>query len=124
MGGKEAKPEPVPQKSMKELSRDFTKKIKKMQREFDREIFKFEQSNTKIRNDVRKMLEKGESKNNIRLVAGNIRKNQNFIKKYQRLNAQLNDVLYQIQSSATTETMVEVMKGMRDVFTSNLNFRC
>lgn len=129
MGGKQPKPEPVPQKTMKELAKEFTRKIKRMEREFDREIFKFQQSNNKIRADIRKMLEKGESKvmvwfikNNIKLVAGNVRKNENFIKKYQRLNAQLNDVLYQfllillrIQASATTETMVGVMKGMRDV---------
>lgn len=63
MGGKQPKPaEPIPEKTMKELCKEFTRKIKKMQREFDREIMKFEQSNVKIKADIRKMLEKGESK--------------------------------------------------------------
>ena len=67
------------------------------------------------------MLKNGEPRTNIRIVAAGMIKNQNFIKRYDRLDAQLANATFQLQSAATTETLVNVMKSMNEIFNMNQN---
>lgn len=80
-------PPPQKQKTVKELCKEASREIKKMQREFNREKRKLESMNKKIHKDIKKMLDKGEPRTNIRMVAQGLIKNQNFIKRYERLDA-------------------------------------
>jgi len=62
-----------------------------MQRDFTREKTKLERNNKKINRQIQTMLKKGESRANIKIVAAGIAKNNTFIKKYARLDAQLDN---------------------------------
>lgn len=55
MGQKEVKPPPVPEKTLKEMVKEMTKVVMKERRVFQRELFKIEQNEKKLRNDLEKM---------------------------------------------------------------------
>lgn len=65
------------------------------------------------------MLKKGEPRTNIRIVAAGLAKNNNHIKRYGRLDAQLDNCMFQLNQAATTETLVGVMKNMTKIFKTN-----
>jgi len=54
-----------------------------------------ESANKKVEREVKKMLDRGESRANIRLVAQNLVKNRNMMKRYDRLDAQLENAMFQ-----------------------------
>eukprot|EP00331_Platyophrya_macrostoma_P014716 CAMPEP_0176466668 /NCGR_PEP_ID=MMETSP0127-20121128/38030_1 /TAXON_ID=938130 /ORGANISM="Platyophrya macrostoma, Strain WH" /LENGTH=166 /DNA_ID=CAMNT_0017859881 /DNA_START=164 /DNA_END=664 /DNA_ORIENTATION=- len=76
-------------------------------------------NNTKIRNEIKRMVDKKEPRQNIKIVAQNLVKNNAYIQKYSRLDAQLADVEFKIQSIATTDAMVNVLKGMTNILKLN-----
>ena len=117
MGAKKSKPVPLPPPpTLKELMKKSTRSIKKMQRGFGRERRKLETANKKIERDIKKMLKKGEPRTNIRLVAQGLVKNRNFMKKYDRLDAQLGNCIFQLNSAATMEVLTTVMQDMNKIF--------
>ena len=93
------------------MVKEFTKTIRKLQREFQREINKLEMNNKKIQNEITRMVQKKEPrvkilnlkkkkkkiaiKSAMRIVAQNILKNNNYLQKYHRLDAQLSDMIFQ-----------------------------
>ena len=61
MGGKQPAPKPVEKpKTIQELTKEASRKIKRMQRNFAREKRKLETNNKRIQRDIQKMLKKGE----------------------------------------------------------------
>ena len=68
------------------------------------------------------MLEKGEPRTNIRIVAQGLVKNQNFIKRYERLDAKLGNCIFMLQQVSSTETLTNVMKEMGKIFKTSENF--
>ncbi|KRX04916.1 hypothetical protein PPERSA_06550 [Pseudocohnilembus persalinus] len=116
MGGKKSKPEPPPpQKTVKEMVKESSRSINRMRNEFKREIMKQEQTLKKQRKDLEKMIKNKDPKSHQQMVAKQIVKCQGYITKYNRLDAQLNDVLFQLNTCATTDTLVKVMTGMNNV---------
>eukprot|EP01015_Nassula_variabilis_P017354 TRINITY_DN2722_c0_g1_i1.p1 TRINITY_DN2722_c0_g1~~TRINITY_DN2722_c0_g1_i1.p1 ORF type:complete len:231 (+),score=74.26 TRINITY_DN2722_c0_g1_i1:78-770(+) len=115
MGNKPAPP-PQPQKTVKELVKESSRAINKMRREFQREMNKVEMNNNKIRFDIKKMVDRKEPRSSIRIVAQQILKNNQIVKKYQRLDAQLSNALYQLNSAATTDALVNIMKDVSKIF--------
>merc|ERR1712227_68123 len=87
MGNKPRKPQapPPPPPTIKEICKASSKKIKKMKMEFKRESRKLESANKKINRDIKKMLKKGDSRANIRIVAKGIVRNHKLIQRYNRL---------------------------------------
>eukprot|EP01015_Nassula_variabilis_P035463 TRINITY_DN8916_c0_g1_i1.p2 TRINITY_DN8916_c0_g1~~TRINITY_DN8916_c0_g1_i1.p2 ORF type:complete len:102 (-),score=36.12 TRINITY_DN8916_c0_g1_i1:5-310(-) len=71
--------------------------------------------NNKIRFDIKKMVEKKEPRSTVRIVAQQILKNNQLVKKYQRLDAQLSGALYQLNSAATTDALVGIMKDVSQI---------
>lgn len=66
------------------------------------------------------MAKKKESKSAMRILAVNIPRNNNYITRYSRLDAQMNDIMFQMNSASSTEVMVGVMKEMNTIMkTSN-----
>ena len=72
---------------MAELCKESTRTIKKMQRSFAREKRKLESNNKKIERQIKKMVKDGNPRNNIRIVAQGLVKNNNMIKRYMKLDA-------------------------------------
>lgn len=116
---KEPPPPPPPPKTVKQMVRESTRSINRMRNEFKREIMKQEQQSKKLRKDMEKMIQKKEPKQHIAMIAKQLIKCQNYTQKYNRLDAQLNDVLFQLNSCATTDTLVNVMNGMVNVMKTN-----
>lgn len=87
-----------------------------MQREFNREKRKLETANKKITNDIKKMLKKGDSRTNVRIVAQGIAKNQKLIKRYGRLSAQMDNALASLQQAQTASILCGVMNDMNKIF--------
>ncbi len=121
MGNSTPKPLPeAPKKTIKEMTKEFSKQIRKLQREFGREKGKLEMNNKKIMSDLDRMAKKKESKSAMRILAVNIPRNNNYITRYSRLDAQMNDIMFQMNSASSTEVMVGVMKEMNSIMkTSN-----
>jgi hypothetical protein len=65
------------------------------------------------------MCKKGEPRANIRIIASGIAKNNNFIKRYSRLDAQLDNCMFQLNQAATTQTLVGVMTNLNKIFKVN-----
>ena len=83
MGGSKSKPLPVaPEKSLKEMTKEFSKQIRKLQREFGREMSKLQMNNKKIMADLEKMAKNKESKQTMKILAVNIPRNNNYITRY------------------------------------------
>jgi len=118
MGNSNKKPEPPPP-TVKELVKEFQKSIRKMRSEFTRTMNQLKMNNTKITNEIKKMLAKNEPRANIRIVAAGLARNNSHLSKYQRLDAQLADVAFQLNNIATTDTMVNVMKEMTKILKVN-----
>jgi len=118
MGNSNKKPEPPPP-TVKELVKEFQKSIRKMRSEFTRTMNQLKMNNTKITNEIKKMLAKNEPRANIRIVAAGLARNNSHLAKYQRLDAQLADVAFQLNNIATTDTMVNVMKEMTKILKVN-----
>jgi len=118
MGNSNQKPEPPPP-TVKELVKEFNKSIRKMRNEFTRTQNQLKMNNTKIQNEIKRMLQRNEPRANIRIVAKGLARNTAHIGKYQKLDAQLADVQFQLQNIATTDTMVNVMKEMTKILKIN-----
>jgi hypothetical protein len=118
MGNSNEKPQPPPP-TVKELVKEFSKSIRKMRSEFTRTMNQLKMNNTKITNEIKKMLAKNEPRANIRIVASGLARNNSHLAKYQRLDAQLADVAFQLNNIATTDTMVNVMKEMTKILKVN-----
>jgi len=118
MGNSNKKPEPPPP-TVKELVKEFNKSIRKMRNEFTRTTNQLKMNNTKIQNEIKRMLQRNEPRENIRIVARGLSRNTNHIGKYQKLDAQLADVQFQLQNIATTDTMINVMKEMTKILKIN-----
>ncbi|EGR30948.1 snf7 family protein, putative [Ichthyophthirius multifiliis] len=116
MGGKQPVPEPPqPKKTVKEMVKEFSKTINRLKRDFQRELMKLEFNQKKITNDIKAMIKKKEPRSTIRIIVQQQIKNNAMINKYKRLDAQLSDVLFQLNSAATSETLCTIMKGMGDI---------
>ncbi|CAD8059855.1 unnamed protein product [Paramecium sonneborni] len=110
--GNKPPPPPQPPKTVKEMVKEFSRTIRKLQRDFNREIMRMEMQSKKLKTDLEKAIKAKEPKATQRMFAANLLRNQQYIQKYQRLDAQMNDVMFQLNSAATTETLVQVMTGM------------
>ncbi|KAM3141776.1 hypothetical protein pb186bvf_006098 [Paramecium bursaria] len=112
--GNKPPPPPQPQKTVKdvEMVKEFSRTINRMKREFNREVMRMEMQSKKIKGDLEKSLKNKEPRANQRMLAANLLRNQQYIQKYTRLDAQLSDVQFQLNQAATTETLVQVMTGM------------
>lgn len=116
MGQKQPKPEPPkPEPTVKELVKEFTKGINKNIREFDRTTNELKFNNNKIRNELKRMAKNNESRANMRIVAKGLAQNNNYLKKYALLKAQLQNITFQLQSIQVNDTMVNVMKQMTSI---------
>ncbi|CAD8137663.1 unnamed protein product [Paramecium octaurelia] len=110
--GNKPPPPPQPPKTVKEMVKEFSRTIRKLQRDFNREIMRMEMQSKKLKTDLEKSVKAKEPKATQRMLAAAILRNQQYVQKYQRLDAQMNDVMFQLNSAATTETLVQVMSGM------------
>lgn len=104
------------------MVKDFDRQIGRLRREFQRELYKLQANERKIKADLEKMIKKNEPMSSKRIMAQNLLRNQRFMQKYQRLDVQLEDMLFQqyfclfrLKSVATTDTMVNVMRGMAEM---------
>ena len=77
------------------MVKEFSKGIAKQRREFQREIYKLEANERKMKADLENMVKKKEPPSAKRIIAQNILRNQRFIKRYQKLDVQLQDVQFQ-----------------------------
>ncbi|KAL4510103.1 hypothetical protein ABPG72_010296 [Tetrahymena utriculariae] len=117
MGQKKSVPQPPPPppKTVKEMVKEFTRSINRLRRDFSREIMKLEANQRKIKQDMENLIKKKEPRATVRILAQQLIKTQGMITKYKRLDAQLGDVQFQLNTAATTETLVSIMKGMGQV---------
>eukprot|EP00825_Cyclidium_porcatum_P009611 TRINITY_DN1490_c0_g1_i5.p1 TRINITY_DN1490_c0_g1~~TRINITY_DN1490_c0_g1_i5.p1 ORF type:complete len:225 (+),score=61.06 TRINITY_DN1490_c0_g1_i5:257-931(+) len=116
MGGKPQKPLPPQEvKTPQQLIKEHTRTINKLRREFQKEINQLEMNNQKIKKDMENMIKKKEPKNNVKIIAQSLLRNNNFITKYQRLDAQLGNMIFQLQATGATTTLVDVMKSMNQI---------
>ncbi len=105
------------------MVKEFSKGIAKQRREFQREIYKLEANERKMKADLENMVKKKEPPSAKRIIAQNILRNQRFIKRYQKLDVQLQDVQFQyyfhnlprLNTVSTTDTLVNVMRSMSDM---------
>ncbi|CAD8056881.1 unnamed protein product [Paramecium sonneborni] len=110
--GNKPPPPPPPPKTVKDMVKEFSRTIRKLQRDFNKEIMRMEMQSKKLKTDLEKAIKAKEPKATQRMLAAHVLRNQQYIQKYQRLDAQMNDVMFTLNSAATTETLVQVMTGM------------
>lgn len=72
-------------------------------------------NNNKIKTDIQNMIKKKEPKNNIKIIASAMLRNNTFIQRYQRLDVQLNQMIFTLQTTSTTTVLVDVMKDMNKI---------
>jgi len=101
-----------PEKPLSELIKEFKKGIDRMIRDFKREIMRLEMDSKKIKKDIEKMVKNKEPKSSQRIMAQNYLKKQNMVKKYKGLEAKMEGVKIQLANIATTQTLVDTMKGV------------
>ena len=104
----------------KDLKKKMTRTIDKMCREFGRDKNRLKIDNKRIMKDLEKMVKNNESKSSQKLIAHNLLKNQNFLTKYDGMEAKMKAVRMQIQQVATTEAMINVMKGLSGILGNNM----
>ena len=112
MGNKAPK---EPEKPLSELVKEFKRGIDRMIRDFKREIMKIETECKKIKKDLEKMVKNKEPRSSQKIMAQNYLKKQNMIKKYKGLEAKMEGVKIQLANVATTQTLVDTMKGVAGI---------
>ena len=88
-------PPPVVQKTPKELQREMNRSIDRMIRDFNRDKMRVNMDVMKMKRDLEKMIKNGEPKNSQKIIAQNLIKNENFMKKYDALEAKMKGVKIQ-----------------------------
>ena len=89
------KPAPVIQKTPKELQREMNRSIDRMIRDFNRDKMRINMDVMKMKRELEKMIKNGEPKNSQKIIAQNLIKNENFMKKYDTLEAKMKGVKIQ-----------------------------
>ena len=106
---------PAPQPTAKELKRKMNRSIDRMIREFNRDKFKLKSESKKMQRELEKMVKKNEPKASQRIIASNMIRNNNFLTKYEMMEAKMKGVKIQLAQVSTTTAMVGIMKGMGDL---------
>ena len=88
-------PPPV-QKTPKEMQREMNRSIDRMLRDFNKDKMRLQMDGTKMKRELEKMIKNGDSKNSQRIMAQNLIKNENFMKKYDTLEAKMKGVKIQL----------------------------
>lgn len=92
-----------------------------MVREFRREETRINRETKGITKQIKKMAKEGQPRSSQRILAQQILKKQNMIKKYQQLAAKLEGVKIQIANISTTQTLVDTMKNMAGMLGQTAN---
>ena len=115
MGNSPPPKAPAPQPTAKELKRKMNRSIDRMIREFNRDKFKLKSESKKMQRELEKMVKKNEPKASQRIIASNMIRNNNFLTKYEMMEAKMKGVKIQLAQVSTTTAMVGIMKGMGDL---------
>lgn len=87
-------PPPIP-KTPKELQREMNRSIDRMIRDFNRDKMRVNMEISKSKRDLERMVKNGEPRNSQKILAQNLIKNENFVKKYDTLEARMKGVKIQ-----------------------------
>lgn len=89
------KPPPPVQKTPKELQRELNRSIDRMVRDFTRDKMRVNMEISKAKRDLERMVKNGEPRSSQKYLAQNIIKNENFMRKYDTLEARMKGVKIQ-----------------------------
>lgn len=83
------------------MVKDFSRQIGRLRREFQREIYKLQSNERKMKAELERMIKKNEPISSKRIIAQNVLRNQRYMQRYQKLDVQLEDMLFQYFNSNT-----------------------
>ena len=78
-----------------EKVKEFSRSINRLKRDFQREIYKLQATDRKLTLELERMVKKKEPASSKRIMAQNILRNQRYMRRYQKLDVQLEDMLFQ-----------------------------